>query len=388
MASLVFFTLGIVGRNNRWNIVAYFALVMSALSKESFLILLPLVSLIYLVTYAWKNQKDYLIAFRETKKVHVVIAIIFVSLCAGLFYIISLKEGGTYNSDSDFPKGLLLFTNLKSFLLPMFLWVPVAALAVSSLIMPNFLKKHSVPLAIIGCLWITSQLLVFKDILVIGFIRYLLPAQLFVIGVSLLCIQQFMDMKWRKTACFFIVLFILFFMYNAKNVYVNSSWFGKRAIAYHLMLDKVAEINPKGVTVLIDSKATFEFVEATAVFLSERGVNAPVKYVNYRRDQHIKPGMQARYYASLKKKNHGIESEFEEITMDDLVNDPGIDLIIFGSPLEYSNIEVDDFDEQLYKMHSASQAFTNIAFRQIIKGDWMQVFTDDNPITYVFFKRK
>lgn len=387
MASLVLFTIGIVRRKSRWNIAAYFTLALSALSKESFLILLPLVSLIYLLTYAWRNQKSYLIAFRETKKVHAVIAIIFVSLCAGLICVISLTEGGTYNSSSDFPRGLLLLANLKSFLLPVLLWVPVTALAASSLIMPNLLNKYSVALVCIGCLWVCSQLIVFKDILVFGFVRYLMPAQLFVISVSLLSIQQFMDIRWRKTAYFFAAVFALYFLYNAKNVYVNSSWFGSRAVAYHLMLDKVSELNPKGIAVIIDRKATYEFVEATAVYLSERGINAPVKYVSYQGEQHNRSGIQARYYASLKKDNHGVESEFGEITMDDLVISTSIDLVILGSPLEYSDIDMNDFDEQFYKMYSASQTFTNIAFKPIIKGDWQQVFTDDNPITYVFFSK-
>lgn len=124
-------------------------------------------------------------------------------------------------------------------------------------------------------------------------------------------------------------------------------------------------------------------MEATAVYLSARGVNAPVKYATHQREQHHKTGLQARYYASLKKENYGIESEFKEITMDDLVNGTGSDLVILGSLLEYSDIDMDDFDGQFYKRHSASQSFTNIAFKPIIKGDWQLVFTDDNPITYV-----
>jgi len=378
LITLIAFTIAVTKNNNKWHILAFASMILASLYKESFWILIPVISLIYLLTYAWKNNIDYITALRKTKNIHITTGIIFIILTAGIISIV-LFTNYSVVKEVTFSRWTIFLTNLKSMIQPFALWIPIVLLIIISFFIKTKQKirnKYSLGLLIVLCLWIATQLIVHKNVPVDGSVRYLMPAQFALLVVSALSIKTFKELKLNKLYYLFLIVFSLYFLQNLKNVYINSSYFGNRAIAYNKMLDKINELNPKGIAIIND---TDESIYATATYLSYRGTNVPVKWLKSEGEG----GIYEQFFNSLPNR----KSSFQMIDFTQLINDKTIDMVVLGSPAEYSNCTIDEYKDYFPQTFTITQSFTNIATRTLLSGRWEKTFTQNNTITYIILKK-
>ncbi len=312
-----------------------FFLFLSALCKESFIVLIPVIIAGYMMVPG-KNK-------------FILWGIIFSGLLclAGLFLTLRGNPAMVPNGIFSFSKNLLV-NNLLHLTGPWPYWLIIAA---GVFIYSG--KKKNVPelflFAATMIAWILSQLFIYKDIVIFPSCRYLVPGALVVLvfaAVLLEVLKRNMPLLLYRILLGALVLFLLL---NARNVFVNSYFYGSRAKAYHKMLDTVAGSRPTSLAVVVGNGECYEFFESTLVQLSRRNINVPVKYMELFEDQTA-----ILYPDSLLITNTGAmhlqERKPATSLWEVLRNDTALNYVIFTTPAEFGQFKAKDYNKGFGKV--------------------------------------
>ncbi|MCH8904361.1 MAG: hypothetical protein IIA45_10655 [Bacteroidetes bacterium] len=371
-------------RTNRtvWKIILVLGILCMSWSKESFLIMVPVMSLIYLLLYKYEKGGSIPDGFQSKRWMHIFIWACFLFGTGAIIFVRS-QMGGTYLSNSTFPKGELFLNNLISFINPLLLWLPVLVYVVITLVKRKT-NSNVLPLIAVFIVWIGSQLLIYKDILVVDSVRYLMPAQLFLIALAVLSVSQLKIHLPGFYKYLFTGFLGLFFLQNAKNMSINSSYFGARSSLYHEMLDAVAEADPGRITIAASPYQNFEFIASSALFLSQRGINVPIAYSVLEDVSEGEPDIYRRYTQSLKNINHGLNPGFIEQSHKQMNKES--DLIISAFTLEEAEY-LQGIAKAGYQVNLLDTTYFYLSTKELLKGNFEDWKFPKRWITYRFHSR-
>lgn len=387
LLSLFCFAFAILQDKSKWNIYGFIALVFSALTKESFVVMIPVVALLYLVIYAWKNEFSFFQALRKIKIQQFIFSILFAILFLCVIAAV-LNSKNHLNGGEMIPAVSIsaLLNNIGKLMGVYAFLIPIAILFLFN--KKLLLNRYKVALIIIWMLWIGSQLFIYSyKSPILTFSRYLMPGLLFSIFLTALCMEQIRRLKQKYLYWLLIGIFSFLVFIQAKNLFINSSFYASRATAYNKMLDAVAKDNPTAVAVFVEEGGCLEFIYSVAVQLSYRKTDACLRFIQFFEGNKIKEYDIPKIIQDVS----WIEkTPFQDASLglSQLQNDSSIKYIIFATPLEFTSLKIEKYKEKFPEAGNYSENYYNINLKDILSFNRGKGFSRlADKVTYICLKR-
>jgi hypothetical protein len=355
-----------------WSIVFGF---IAALSKESYVILFPLIFGIPFLFLDVNQWKSFII--QNIKNVYI-IAISFLILVLSLY--LTIKSSGIVFS---YGKPLSTFDTIVNNTLWIFKWfivfMPLVIIASFDFVRKNNIRSI-VPILIFSAGWIISQLVVYNKV-IISFSqgRYMMPAGLifiFLIVISLEHFKQYSKGYWLA----FVLVFALIIR-NSKIVYINANEFNARATAFNILIDKLVATKPDKIAVY----GGVEFFQSINTHFkyksySPQFITTPVVY----KEDFFNEYNDVDYKNKLQK---DLNERHQFKTLLDLKVDSTVHIMIPAEPEEYLPVNYDEIMKTFTKVEKVTVKFSNPGFGDLLKKDfWIGNLMNSERSYLVFTK--
>ena len=355
-----------------WSIIFAF---IAALSKESYVILFPLIFAIpflFIDTNQWKS-----FVIQNIKYVYI-IAISFLILVLSLF--LTIKSSGIVFS---YGKPLSTFDTVLNNTSWIFKWfiafMPLVIIASFDFVRKNNIRSI-VPILIFSAGWIISQLVVYNKV-IISFSqgRYMMPAGLifiFLIVISLEHFKQYSKGYWLA----FVLVFALIIR-NSKIVYINANEFNARATAFNILIDKLVATKPDKIAVY----GGVEFFQSINTHFKYKSyspqlITTPVVY----KEDFFNEYNDVDYKNKLQK---DLNERHQFKTLLDLKVDSTVHIMIPAEPEEYLPVNYDEIMKTFTKVEKVTVKFSNPSFSDLLKKDfWIGNLRNSGRSYLVFTK--
>jgi hypothetical protein len=347
----------------------------AALSKESYLILFPL---IFAVPFLFIESSQWKIFLQQNMNFVYLIAFCFVVLILSLF--LTIKSSGIVFSYGEPLSKFDTFINNITWLFKWFLvYVPIVLTALILYIRKNNIGKI-LPFIIFCAGWIISQLVVYYKV-IISFSqgRYMVPAGLIFIVMIVIALEYLQSNT--KVYKYALVLIGLLLIRNAKIVYINANEFGARAAAFNTLIDQL--VNEKHEKIAVYGGVEFfQSIQTHFIFKGYHPqlITTPViykkDYLNTYNDQDYKNELQNR-----------LNDIYEFRSLKDLQSDTTIHVMITAEPEEYLPINYPEVMKTFKKFEKVNSKFANPGLRESFSKDfWMGELKNDQRSYLVFTK--
>jgi hypothetical protein len=355
-----------------WSIIFAF---IAALSKESYVILFPLIFAIpflFLDTNQWKS-----FIIQHIKQVYI-IAISFLILV--LFLYFTIKSSGIVFS---YGKPLSTFDTVVNNTLWIFKWF-VAFMPLVIIAAFDFLRKNNirsiVPILIFSFGWIISQLVIYNKV-IISFSqgRYMMPAGLIFIFFIVIALEHFKQYPKGYWIAFVLVFSLI--IRNSKIVYINANEFEARATAFNNLINKLVEINQDKIAVY----GGVEFFQS---------INTHFKYKNYTPQLVTTPVVYKKdFYNEYNDANYKdkLQNDLNQLhvfkTLTDLKNDSSVNIMVTAEPEEYLPVNYDEIMKTFTKVEKVAVKFSNPGFGDLLKKDFWIGNLKNSERSYLVFTK-
>ena len=385
VAALYFLLRSVKEDKKKFTWIGFSALFFSALSKESFTVLIPVVALLHIYMYAWKREVPMLHAVRQLGNEILVYCLLLAICLAGICYALFVEKEMFASSSSFFNREILAI-NVRLLAGNFVYWIPVILFFPFLPLMNGKVKKNIPLLLLAWVLWLSSQLLVYKDTEIIPFCRYLMPGLLFLLIVSAVSADRLLSVgkKYIYVAC--IVILIGQVGVHWKNLFLNSYFHAHRATAYQQMMDHVCAGNPEEVAILIGKGECYEFISSTTVQLSVRGLNVPIHFVEI-----ADSGRAREFDIPQIIQNGDMIDKTPYVSADSLLNsirdNTKIRSLMFATPAGSGRLQPDNYMKGFSNRREFSESYYTSSFHTLFSEDWKKTFLPEKTVTYVCLSR-
>jgi hypothetical protein len=266
-------------KNRNYSVFGCISIALSALCKESFWILLPIISTWLIVYNSSQNDENIMVSFRKKLRVHVFIFSIFILIGIRLAFI--ALYGHLWGSERDYNTFSLAVSNFRTLISHAILWLPVLVMSILVIVKKVTVRNRFILYAVmLHFSWIISQLIIHKDA-PIHYNRYLIPGQFSSYIIAAYAFNRILNLGFKKIAISISIALIISFSYQSKNMYINCSYYANQGIAYNNLLDYVAEKTPQNIIIVTDEKSHYGFANSTLVYLKNRKIQPNVIEFKY-----------------------------------------------------------------------------------------------------------
>ena len=362
--------------------LSFLSFVFSALFKESFAALLPSIGVGCAAIYCFEKNTKLTDAFLQLRLFLSALLTVFILLATGS--IVALKTISTYTFENPITFSIQhFFSNAYSMCGSLSIWISILLIAGIFLRKKSFNRIH-VLIILTGSIWIASQLIVYKESDV-SLSRYLLPAFVFPLFVSALCTEKLREIYGKKVFIPLLILLSLSISSGAKNSLINSSYYASRATSYNNMLDYIGktEIGKKDkIVTVIEQGGLYDFMESTAVFLSERKINPELLFIEIKKNGKIKnyPVRDVINDAIAIRQTKEADSTF---ILQKLRSDENMRIIMFATPAPFCKLNPEIFSSFSYETIRFPRTYFNASWKDIASGN----FTKSDTIVYFLLKK-
>ncbi len=355
-----------------WSILFGF---IAALSKESYVILYPLIFAIPFLFLDANQWKSFII--HNIKHIYI-IAISFLILILSLY--LTIKSSGIVFSYGQPLSTFDTIVNNTSWIFKWFIiFMPLVIIASI-----DFLRKNNyrilIPIIIFSAGWIISQLVVYNKV-IISFSqgRYMMPAGLIFIFLIVISFEHFKQYSKGYWIAFLLVFALI--IRNSKIVYINANEFNARASAFNNLIEKLVARNSEKIAVY----GGVEFFQS---------INTHFKYKNYspqfittpvvyKKDFHNKYN-DSDYKNELQKDLNKVH-QFKTLT--DLKRDTSVNIMVTAEPEEYLPVNYDEIMKTFTNVEKVAVKFSNPGFSDLLKKDFWTGNLKNSQRSYLVFTK-
>jgi hypothetical protein len=358
--------------NLYWSVIFGF---LAGLSKESYLILFPL---IFAIPFLFLELNQWKIFLVNNRSGVYLISICFVILLLGLYFTIK-SSGIVFSYGQPLSKIDTLINNTIWIFKWFLLFLPLVLVALI-----DFLRKNNyrslIPFFIFSAGWLISQLIVYNKV-IISFSqgRYMMPAGLIFILFIVMTMEHFK--QYNKGYLIVVTLLFSLVLRNSKIVYINANEFNARAIAFNQLINNLVKKNPKKIAVY----GGVEFFQS---------INPHFKYHNYFPQIITTPVVYKKdfynKYSDVNYKNElqgGLNKFYQNMTLADLRNDSTVNVMITADPEEYLPINYDEVMKTFTNVEKVAVKFSNPSFSDLLKKDFWAGNLKNSQRSYLIFTK-
>lgn len=352
---LYFLVSAIESGRKSYMIAGVATIVLSAMSKESFIPVVPFASIFLAALISINSNIPFKEAFKRHISVHLILGVVFLLLTVDV--ITALGAGINMRQGSALINGTVFFSNLLTII-----YVPVFLIsAVAFVILKGDSSSQRAKIVYGTSLFlIITQLIIYKSVTISSFSRYLIPAQLPLFIISGFLIMDIIKRSARYITFITIAIMAALIIYGAKNNLINSSYYSARCSAFSEIPKTLLERNVKKVAVIIDDSSTFEFVSALATEASNVGCNPEIRFLNFK----TTADPDSIY-------NYGLEKEFI-LSGNELIEEQWADCIVQASVIQNSDYSEFLANRGYENFHVIRRKYFNFGLSRFYSKDTLQ----------------
>ena len=383
---LCFISMILYFRNNKKIFLAsgICSLFFSCLFKESFPALIPAVCFSVALLYVFEKQTSLRYALKQTKWFQFSALMIFLMTFAGILFALNSgdKSPVSFLSMHHILHNFIFLSGYYYTTVPIIIYVVF-------LVWNNKFRNIHLYILFAWLCWLSSQMVIYSKMEITPYARYQMPAVLFSIVLAAVSFYEIKKLKVNYLNGLIILFLAGACIVNAKNTYMNSTYYSARAMSYDNMLDVlVSKVNPLSDKILMIAEDGREdgFLESTVTYLSLKGLNMPMNQVIYIGAKkngdvfiHQTPELVTKLY--LNKTLTRKEDFVSEIR-----KDSAIKWIVFCRPIENNFLNSEDFRFGFKNSFDFSQPYLYISTKEIFQS----MLGEDFPkhrLTFRIFER-
>lgn len=373
----IYFIISFTKNDKKYNFfLSLLAGYLSALSKESYIVLFPFIFAVPFLLIETVNWKAY---FIKNSKLIYFAAFCFVTLILTLFLTIK-TSGIVFSYGQPLSKFDTMVNNLGWIVKWVILFLPILIAAFI-----HFLRKKGflliLPLLLFSAGWIIVQLIVYYKV-IISFSqgRYMMPAGLIFILLIVLSLEHF---KKHQTKVFYALLAFsgLLIVRNCKIVYINANEFNARATAFNVLIEKMVINKPEKIAIY-GGVEFFQSIDAHFIYnhYFPKLITTPVVYSN----DYNNPYADEVYKNELQK---GLGEQYQLETLELLKNDSTVHIMIPAEPEEYLKINYEAVMKTFTHVEKVAVKFSNPGFGDLLKKQFWTGDLKNAQRTYLIFSK-
>lgn len=350
--------------------------IMAGFSKESYIILFPLIFTIPFLFIELHQWKKYIVD--NIFKVYIA-AGGFILLVVSL--IITIKSSGIiFSYGRPLSVTDTAFNNLIWIMKWFVIFIPLVALALW-----DFIKKKQIksllPIFLFAAIWILTQLVIYYKV-IISFSqgRYMMPSGLVLIALIVISMQS-IKLRSPKMYVISMIILSLLVMRNLKIVYINANEFGARAAAFNKLINKLVDEKPAKIAVY----GGVEFFQSINTHFIYKGyhpqfITTPVVY---------REDFKATYNDSEYKQQlqENLSEQFQLQTLENLKSDTSVHVLITAEPEEYLAINYKEVMKTFKDTERVAEQFSNPGLSAFFKKEFWTGTLKNDQRTYLMFTK-
>ncbi len=355
-----------------WSLIFGF---LAALSKETYLILYPLIFAIpflFIETNQWKSFFS-----KNIKGVYLIVgSFVVLVLC---LYITIAGSGVLFSYGTPLSKQEMIINNAIWIFKWFLLFSPLVVIALLDYLRENKFR-NLIPILLFSLAWIIAELVIYNRV-IISFSqgRYMMPSGLIFILLIVLSMEHFKKYSKGYFLVFFLVLALIF--RNGKIVYINANEFNSRATAFNVLIDKLVDKKPEKIAIY----GGFEFFKS---------LNTHFTYKNYFPDLITTPVVHKKDYkndyndtAFRNEWQEKLKKQYQFKTLEELKNDTSVNFMVTAEPEEYQAINYEAVMKTFKHVEKVSVSFSNPSFKDLLNQElWTGNFKNAQR-TYLIFSK-
>ena len=303
--------------NSRRLVLLGIAFLLAAISKESFIVLLPF-PIVFGIIYT-HVQKGHAIRsiIREQRTLQLVIGGILAITLFGLIKVVFF--GRPWGSEAGVDRVEVFWHNLSTFATAGHYWLLLLVGTLALLLEGKWKLRAIAIVMLVVAAWFASQLLAHVDKLVLTPVRYLMPAQLILLVLLALMLNRLTLAKNRIRLWVSLAVVGLLGAVAAKNMLINTSFYKAHGTIYHQLLAKANEDPNHKLAILMGPTDDPAFINTSATYLSLMFYNQPIQVL-------VDSGFKVSSPADL-----GLESAYQVLPLAQVSKQPTPDIIMLPS---------------------------------------------------------
>jgi hypothetical protein len=353
-------------------------LTLAALTKESFILLMPLVFLIPLVgSKDWKDAKKTII---KHKNIYLCATIIFLSLII-LVAVMLLNAEKMFDYGSPLTMSATIKNNLYFVVKWFFPFLPFVALAFYFIFKLKSLKTP-LQIFILSLCWIIVHIIIYHKVIIsFSMGKYIMPGGLIFIGLLVFSLE-YIKLNTKLIYKLSLMLLFLVLIRNAKITYIIANEYAAKVSSFNQLIDTMIEKKQPniaiygGIEIFMSMDAHFKVngyfpkIYSSKVIIPDSG----------RKNEFQNDDYENAMLAS-------ISDLYPTRTLEELGNDSTVKTIIIAEPMEVEEIDESYVLKYFPNKHEVFTPYNNPKFSDLIKPATLQEKLLNSNITYLYFSK-
>jgi hypothetical protein len=361
-------------RSSFWLSILF--LTLAALTKESFILLMPIVFVFPLIGMGSITEaKEFITKHKHIYAFGITIFILLIGVIA--FMLSKAVKMFDYGSPLNLRETII---NNSWFVVKWFFpFIPIVLFGVY-LALKNKSYRLLLHLSFLTFIWIAVHLIIYHKVIIsFSMGKYIMPGGLILIILLMYCLEYIRSQAVSSyKICMLLTCLII--VRNAKITYINANEFAAKVSSFNKLIDQT--IASKQPYIAINGGAEFYIsVESHFKLAGYRPVIYSSKAVKPKTTQQNKYQNDAFEDAIFS----GLAIKYPPKTLPELAADSTVGMLIVAEPLEGSQLNEDAITPYFPKKSEVSTKFNNPTFPDLFKVATWKGDLNNDKVTYTYF---